>query len=380
MVRPTLALLTFGAIALTAAIGLVVAMGPLNPPAGPVASTYKTLTEVEPRTAINATNTPGDASTLFKITTSGSYYLTGNITGVAGKHGITIVAGNVTINLNGYELIGPTGAGALDGILGGSNGQLNLAILNGTIRNWSGNGINLQYLSAQNFRIEGILTNANGGNGLALSNSGMVKNCSGWNNSGSGINAQNGVTITGCSMNNNHLNGIVTLSGCTIAECSAWNNFVDGVIAGSGSSVVNCTTYDNGGNGISASDGCTITGCTSRKNTLDGIRCPGQCIIRDNTCSINGTSGDGAGVHATGSQNRIEGNNCAGADRGIDVDGVGNVIIKNTCSGNTSNWEIAANNVLGPIVDATAPANVAVSGNSGAASLGSTHPNANFSY
>ena len=38
------------AAALTlAAVGLLVAMGPLNPPAGPVTSSYKTLTEVEPQ-------------------------------------------------------------------------------------------------------------------------------------------------------------------------------------------------------------------------------------------------------------------------------------------------------------------------------------------
>ena len=46
--------------------------GPLDPPAGPVTSTYKTLNEVEPRTPINVVNTPGDADSLFKITAPGS--------------------------------------------------------------------------------------------------------------------------------------------------------------------------------------------------------------------------------------------------------------------------------------------------------------------
>lgn len=54
--------------------------GDLNPPAGPVSPTHKTLTEIEPRTAISMANTPGDADSLFKITQPGSYYLTGNIT------------------------------------------------------------------------------------------------------------------------------------------------------------------------------------------------------------------------------------------------------------------------------------------------------------
>ena len=55
-----------------AAATMVSFAGPLDPPAGPVASTYKTLTEVEPRIAINATNTPGDADSIYKVTQPGS--------------------------------------------------------------------------------------------------------------------------------------------------------------------------------------------------------------------------------------------------------------------------------------------------------------------
>ena len=66
------------ALALSASAGLLIA-GPLTPPAGPVGPTYKTLSEVEPRTALNAANTPGDASNLFIISQPGSYYLTGPI-------------------------------------------------------------------------------------------------------------------------------------------------------------------------------------------------------------------------------------------------------------------------------------------------------------
>ena len=104
-------------------------------------------------------------------------------------------------------------------------------------------------------------------------------------------------------------------------------------------------------------------------------------MIRGNNCASNGNgAGNGAGIHATGADNRIEGNNCIGADRGIDVDFLGNIIIKNTCSNNTTNWDIVANNVCGPILDRTAPASAAILGNSAPSSLGTTDPNANFSY
>jgi len=123
-----------------------------------------------------------------------------------------------------------------------------------------------------------------------------------------------------------------------------------------------------------------VTGCTASFNTGDGIQVIGDCRVTDNTCDFNGNGGDGAGIHATGGNNRIEGNNCTSADRGIDVDLASNIIIRNTCSGNTINWTIAANNVVGPILDRRAPASAAISGNSAPDSTGSTHPNANFSY
>src|SRR5437868_1893082 len=64
---------------LAATGALVSVAGPLNPPAGPVAPSYKTLTEVEPRIAVNATNTPGNSAYSYRITQQGSYYLTGDV-------------------------------------------------------------------------------------------------------------------------------------------------------------------------------------------------------------------------------------------------------------------------------------------------------------
>ena len=52
---------------LAVGFGAVVLAGDLTPPAGPVVSTMKDLDEVEPRIAINAVNTPGDATNSFII-------------------------------------------------------------------------------------------------------------------------------------------------------------------------------------------------------------------------------------------------------------------------------------------------------------------------
>ena len=90
--------------------------GPIAPPAGPVAPTHKTLTDVEPRTALSVANTPGNAQFVYIIDQPGSYYLADNLIGVPGKRGIWVLAKDVTLDLNGFTIDGTNGAG--DGIQG----------------------------------------------------------------------------------------------------------------------------------------------------------------------------------------------------------------------------------------------------------------------
>ena len=78
--------------------------GELTPPAGAPAPTMKSLQEVEPRTPISDTTTLGDADSEFRITTPGSYYLTGDILVAAGKRGIEVATYGVTIDMNGFSI------------------------------------------------------------------------------------------------------------------------------------------------------------------------------------------------------------------------------------------------------------------------------------
>jgi parallel beta-helix repeat protein len=374
--------------------------GDLNPPAGPVLPTHKTLTEVEPRIAINATNTPGDADSLFKITQRGSYYLTGNITGVVGKHGIEIASGGVTLDLNGFDLVGVAAMGAFDGVSTTVANLSNIAVVNGSVRSWGDEGVDLGTLTATNCRVEGVLARVNAGIGISTGSGTTISNCSASLSTSHGINAGSGCTVSNCSAASNTGNGISTGDGCTVTNCSAYlntghgisasggctvsncsadDNTSNGINALNGCTVSNCSAYANNDNGISAALGCTVVDCTVQYNRLDGIACANDCVIRGNTCYANGNGGDGAGIHATASDNRIEGNHCSGADRGIDVDFAGNFIIRNTCSGATTNWDIVIGNAVAPIWQASTNA-AAISGNTYAGSLGSTDPNANFTY
>ncbi len=331
--------------------------GPIAPPAGPIAPTNKPLAEVEPRIAINDTNTPGDADSLFKITQPGSYYLTGNITGVANKHGIEITASNVTIDLGGFVMAGVTGS--LDGITSTDSTVADVSVRNGSVRNWGNQGIDI-FDNATGVVIEGVLVRECV-IGIRLGDRARVRLCTASNNSGSGI-------LVGMSSQ--------------VVQCTAENNQTNGIFANDGSSVIDCISNSNTGAGIRTGVNAIIRGCVTQLNTSHGVMILGNSLVSGVVSAKNGAGASlGAGILATGNANRIEDNVCNGNDRGIDVDGLQNIIIKNTCSGNTLNWTIVGGNHYGPIIDRTAvAAPPSVNGNSATEALGSTHPNANFTY
>ncbi len=343
------------AAALVAAAGVLLA-GPLTPPPGPVSSTPGP----EARIAVNPANTPGDADSLLKITQPGSYYLTANITGVIGKHGIEIAASGVTLDLNGFDLVGIPAMGNFDGVSVTGIGSINIAVCNGSIRGWGDSGLDMASFGARNSSVINVRSSGNGRYGIGLGT---------------------GCLATGCLVSENAGDGIWSSVGCTITTCSSLQNTGSGIAIGTGSTINGCTVYDNTGNGILAAAGSLINTCTVYGNTLDGIRVTSQCTILTNNCSGNGAgTGDGAGIHTTGTDNRIEGNTCIGANRGIDIDAAGNIIIKNLCSGNTINWAIAIGNSFGPIVVAGTNAAAVSTNGAVAGNLSSTDPNANFSY
>jgi parallel beta-helix repeat protein len=420
--------ITVAALALTATSA---PGGPLDPPAGPVAPTAKPIAELEPRTAINAANTPGNAAALFRITQPGSYYLTGNITGVAGKSGIEITTSGVTVDLRGFNLTGV--AGSLDGIVvPGLDGTNTIAITSGLISSWGGAGINTS--NKFNIRITSVTASNNHNDGIYAGKASTIIGCNACSNGGNGISTDEGCTVTAsaCSYNggsgfavgkgstvsacaaiqnggaglgiststggpssfvncsaSNNRDGIAPGAGSTVTDCTVVSNTRHGILANSACTITNCTITSNASNGIDASAGCMIVGCTLRSNGLNGISAGASgAIIRDNTCSSNGANGTAAGINIVstplinlmGPGARIEGNNCYGATYGILVASSGNIIIKNTCKATQYNFQIAAGNAMGPIVNATTNAALIEGGAGGAPSTLSTDPNANYNF
>lgn len=92
---------------LVLAAGATAAAGPLNPPPGAVSPTDKTLTEVEPRIAISATNTPGDDFLL-----QGGSHLADSLTRSNTGAGIRITADSNRVDRNHLDSNGERGLDA----------------------------------------------------------------------------------------------------------------------------------------------------------------------------------------------------------------------------------------------------------------------------
>ena len=235
------------ALALVATAGLLTA-GPLTPPAGSVASSYKTLSEVEPRTAVSAANTPGDADSVYRITQSGSYYLTGDVlVAASGKSGIKITAPRVTLDPSGYQIYTTSAAfTTLHGIYGA--GASTVTIRNGVIRAMGGAGV---YIVGADCRVEGLAVLSCASGGIYLGDHARAADCSVTGGNGTSLHVGNHSAVTGCLLTSAYT-GLDTGEASTVSGCTMASNSLDGGYIGCGSTMTACTIASNGRDGLTA--------------------------------------------------------------------------------------------------------------------------------
>lgn len=119
--------------------------------------------QVEPRTPIS--------SIPFTITTSGSYYLTQNLSVGPNVAGITVNAADVTIDMRGFTLTGGGGApGSASGIFSGYD---DLTVTDGTVKGFSGWGIRGDGTGNHFRAVQAI---GNGAVGI-WANGGLIEDC-----------------------------------------------------------------------------------------------------------------------------------------------------------------------------------------------------------
>jgi hypothetical protein len=328
------------------------AQGSLTPPGAP-ASTMKSLDQIEARTPIDAAHTPGDSSSQFRITQPGSYYLTGNISGVAGKHGIFINSSNVTLDLNGFILDGASGTGNT-GVFLGTVSQV--IVQNGTITGWKQSGlfgVNASFLGIKNLR---IVNNGSAGtyNGVSVGSGSHLTDCVVSGSSGYGIETDLDAVIRGCVVQSNGSDGINALTNTAIVDCIAAINQGNGITVSSGT-VTGCSSQSNTGVGISVGQYGVITACTVRNNSV-GISVTGsgttitQCtVITPATVGIQAADGcviDRCSVSGAGSFGIQTGNACTITGCGVRASGSAGITIGNDCgiSGTSSVGNSGASN------------------------------------
>jgi hypothetical protein len=294
------------AVALFVFVSVSAFAGSLTPPGAP-GPTMKPLSEIEPRIAI--TQVP------MEINEPGSYYFTANLVhNTTNSIAINVrTTGTVTIDLNGFALIGP-GKETPDefcppGISGGSNTH----IKNGTVRGFCygvsvGDGGSVCNVHAVENKYQGIWV---GGFDCRV-----VDNVASNNGGNAGIaDGAIGIIVSG---SRNLISGNICNNNC-------------GDKAGRGISLIgfnsscvvtnNICNYNRGaesGVGIDANERDIIRGNTCIGNEGwgpanaygRGIICFEDCVVSDNVCKSNKGTNYSIGIEAA-RRCQVQGNHCS---------------------------------------------------------------------
>ena len=266
--------------------GLAPAQGTFPPPSGPAVPVMKSLTQIEPRTAIQSL--AGDFTSEHVITKSGSYYLTGNITLAYNANAITVTTGvsDVTIDLNGYTIESTT-ASAGSGTAIACNSSKRINVRNGNIKSGSvvtadtitgkgfASGINA-YLSE--ITIRGVNVTGVAGSGIRCDQTALVENCN-------VSHCDYGIYITG------------TARHCIVTNCVTDAIDSDVVDACQGSAYVsgiNCTTAINSTGTATSNIGLNASAATN----CTGISDSNFGIFSTTATNCTGTSNSSFGLYA----------------------------------------------------------------------------------
>lgn len=208
--------------------------------------------------SVTVGDAPGFPVTLSQ---SGSYVLSGNLT-VPDQNttAIQVTADNVTIDLNGFSIIGPNlSNGVGEGVSASS--RTNVMVLNGTVRGMGSRGV--------------FLGNKGRADGLRL------------------IFNSDGIQV-----------GVDSL----LKDITALANRITGVYLFGKSTILNSVITQNGEDGILAGDNCFVQGNTVHGNGRYGIALGGSSTVLQNTITGNSDFGILMGSNTGYGQNVLANN------------------------------------------------------------------------
>jgi parallel beta-helix repeat protein len=291
-------LLTIVTLVLVAALAGVVRGGPLDPPA-----------------AVGPTGKNVITSLPFTISQPGSYVLNGNLTLNGPGNGIDVSASNVTIDLQGFELVG-TGS-SIGGIRGTGS---NLTVRNGTVRNWPGVGVGSNQAGTSGLVVDSLVLKANG---IGIQNSSAslarVTNCQVEGSIGPFPSLMLGARsiVENCVVTGGANVGISVGDDSVVTDSVARSNGGTEIKGTLNLVLENCVADGGGtgGHGIDAGHDVVIRSCTGMNNVGDEILAGNNAVIED--CVADGNATPGVGINA-GLNAKIKG--CtAGNSQGIEI-------------------------------------------------------------
>lgn len=257
------------------------------------------VVEINQARALAGGITPGDGAG-FPVTLSapGSYRLTSNldVTGDTSPQNVTAIAvtgAGVTIDLNGFALVGPavctrtsttscTNAGSGRGVDSVASGTV---VRNGQVAGFGNAGL---FLASRAHRVEAVVARANAGAGIVV-NAGSVRGCT------AELNDLTGISVTAGDVGDNHVLG-------------------------------------NGGTGIGLTDGVAHDNYVGDNDSI-GINAS-TALVRGNVVSSNGSWGLFVqSFRYTGyAENVFDNNNGAGAEVGTASGAVAAQLGDNLCN------------------------------------------------
>lgn len=230
--------------------------------------------EINQVCAISTGCVPGDAPGFpVEIQRPGSYRLTSNLDirlqpSPGSVNVIQLRASDVTLDLNGFALIGPVvcsgtptvcvGAGTGAGVLADPSDDVsNITVQNGTIRGLGGNGVHLENVSSsEGFEVVRIRAVSNGLRGIRLVSNALssIRDCRLERNGSFGISIagiDGGGLIEGNLVARNGSSGINSAAAYLIIGNTSVGNAFYGIIGSSDVAVQSNVVADNPSGGIS---------------------------------------------------------------------------------------------------------------------------------
>ena len=198
------------------------------------------------------------------IDAPGSYQLTSNLVVTSAVDAIQVRAGRVRIDLNGFTIDGSS-TGTIGVSTGGRSNVQGTVVRNGTIRNFTDDGIFITPISVDT-RIEGMQVLSNGGDGVTVDDGSAVVDSGVFGNGGNGV-------VLPVSTDD------ARVSGCIIADNGGAG------IQGSGNFSAN-VIFSNTGDGVSGRS-LVVEHNAIRGNGGDGVEATFSAMLSENAIYLN---------------------------------------------------------------------------------------------